>query len=116
MCLPCRGRAEFFFAELDAHNSKSCENAADNFEPLPVISIRFLKKRFRKAQNQQLLYSCRFKGFGQEWIRTTEGVSQRIYSLTFYSVIDDCGQFVDTFCREESEGRRFAIRHGDHSQ
>ena len=53
---------------------------------------------------------------GQEWIRTTEGVSQRIYSLTFYSVIDDRGHFVDTFCHEESESRRSAIRYWDHSQ
>ena len=36
-----------------------------------------------------------YRGTGQEWIRTTEGVSQRIYSLTFYSVVDAGGQLAD---------------------
>ena len=41
-------------------------------------------------------FSLRENG-GQEWIRTTEGISQRIYSLTFYSVVDAGGQLADKF-------------------
>ena len=40
-------------------------------------------------------------GIGQEWIRTTEGMSQRIYSPHFYSVIDLLGKKWETYTQNE---------------
>ena len=50
-------------------------------------------------ESSWILYLSALQSGGQDRIRTCEGVSQRIYSLMFYSVVDGGGGVpVDTFC------------------
>ena len=53
-----------------------------------IVSARYwtIENRSKKEKSPHTLYSCWFEGSGQEWIRTTEGVSQRIYSPLRYRV------------------------------
>ena len=52
----------------------------DTFWPNRIYTILDERKSVEREKDPHSLYSCGFKSSGQEWIRTTEGVSQRIYS------------------------------------
>jgi hypothetical protein len=46
-----------------------------------MVSARYWTIENRsKSKKADELYSCGFEGGGQGWIRTSEGISQRIYS------------------------------------